>query len=169
MKEICVAFIIALVLGSVYNGMNGDQNIQPDSFSPGTHQSANAQLEQQQATAGQELVVDIDEGSFQGYVLDSREPVLVEFYTETCPYCVKMGPTLGKVAFNGQGVIRLCKINASKAPSLAERYSISGVPAFALFVEGHLVDSTSGAKSFEELRTWLTVNNIDIPASSPQT
>lgn len=175
MKEMFVAFIIALVAGSVWNGMNGDQNLGAFEGGDGGFGGAiggggvNSPRISAQAEAGQQLVADVDEGSFQGMVLDSKEPVLVEFYTDNCPHCVKMKPVLGQLAYNGQGIVTLVKINASKAPSIAERYQVSGVPAFALFVDGHQIDSTAGARTFEDLRSWLSLNNVSVPAVAPQT
>lgn len=175
MKEMLIAFIIALVVGSIWNQMNGADPQWAATNGTGGGGTAGigaptgfGNAQSQQAIAGQELVVDIDEGSFQGYVLDAREPVLVEFYTDNCPHCVKMGPVLGQLAYNGQGVVRVCKINASKAQSLAERYEINGVPAFVLFSEGHMLDSTAGAKDFQGLRDWLSQNNVSVPPSISQ-
>ena len=179
MKELFVGFLIALAVGSMWNQFNGADsgaNSVSSSGQSGTSSGGNNSAAggggnvatTQQAIAGQELVVDIDEGSFQGYVLDAREPVLVEFYTDNCPHCVKMAPILGQLAYNGQGIIRICKINASNSASLSERYDVSGVPSFALFSEGHVVDSTSGAHTFEGMRGWLSQNNISIPETGSQ-
>lgn len=175
MKEMFVAFVIALVVGSVWNGMKADQGINGGEGGGGIQglniaDGSGQQPEQNplqitaHAQAGQELVLDVDEGSFQGYVLDSREPVLVEFYTDNCPHCKTMAPVLGQLAYNGQGIVRVCKINGSKNPGLAERYDISGVPAFILFTNGHMMDTTSGARSFEGMRQWLGQNNVQVPA-----
>ncbi|MDZ4837273.1 MAG: thioredoxin family protein [Candidatus Melainabacteria bacterium] len=173
MKEMFAGFLIALVVGSLWNQFQGlDSGVAsaasgtPGGTGGGGMQNpiGNAALNPQ-GQLGQELVVDIDEGSFQGYVLDSREPVLIEFYTDNCPHCVKMAPVLGQLAYNGQGVFRICKINAAKSTALAERYEIKGVPAFALFVDGHKMDSTSGARSFTEMRSWLSQNQITVPDS----
>ncbi len=187
MKEMLIAFIIALVIGSIWNQMNGaDPQWAPNKGTGGGGIAApNApnvgtsntgapnmlgydSVESQQASAGQELVVDIDEGSFQGYVLDAREPVLVEFYNDHCQYCTKMEPVMGQLAYNGQGVVRVCKINSDKAPSLVERYEIEGVPAFVLFSEGHKLDQRAGATDFQSLRSWLSQNNVTVPPSVSQ-
>jgi thioredoxin-like negative regulator of GroEL len=173
MKEFFVAFIVALAAGSIYNQMSGiDPGFQGGPSSGGseignslTGGAGGDNLSiSPQAQAGQSLVADVDEGSFQGMVLDSREPVLVEFYTDNCPHCKTMGPVLGQLAYNGQGIVTVCKINASKSASIAERYEISGVPAFVLFNEGHMLDTTAGARSVEDLRAWLAQNNVSVPA-----
>lgn len=169
LKELFIAFIIALVIGSIFNqmnsssqasgGMGGDNGGQMGGGGGGG--SGNLASDQN-AQAGIELVSDVDEGSFQGLVLDSKEPVLVEFYTDNCPHCRTMLPVLGKLAYDGQGVLRVCKVNAGKVPALADRYDVNGVPAFALFGEGHLLDATSGARTLSEMKTWLSTNNIAV-------
>jgi thioredoxin-like negative regulator of GroEL len=74
-----------------------------------------------------------------------------------------MAPILGQLAYNGQGVVTVCKVNAQKCSSIASRYDVSGVPAFVLFSNGHMLDSTSGARSIDELRAWLLQNNVSVP------
>src|SRR5579885_1829578 len=161
MKQIAIAFIVALVVGSFLNGMNSGNP--GGGGSPDAAQASSAAANDPTVQAGLSLVANVDEGSFQGYVLDSHEPVLVEFYTDRCPHCVSMQPILGKLAYNGQGVVRLCRVNAEKSSALAQRYNVEGVPAFCLFAEGHLVDFTSGARDIEGMKSWLAVNNIKVP------
>ncbi|MBX3152885.1 thioredoxin family protein [Candidatus Obscuribacterales bacterium] len=173
MKEFFIAFIIALAGGSIWNqfagidpAYQGDPQTADQMMGGGTGALGGnpSDLKQNgQARAGQSLVADIDEGSFQGMVLDSREPVLVEFYTDNCPHCRTMAPILGQLAYNGQGVVTVCKINAEKSSNIAARYEVRGVPAFVLFTDGHMIDSTSGARSFGELRDWLSQNNVPVP------
>lgn len=175
MKQVVIAFVIALVVGSFINGMNGSTSMgggggatcgTGGSGMPGPGGSPdqiNNAVADQTAQAGLELVANVDEGSFQGYVLDSKEPVLVEFYTDSCPHCISMRTVMGKLAYNGQGIVRLCKVNAEKSAALAERYNVQGVPAFCLFSEGHIVDSTSGARDMDGMKNWLSLNNINVP------
>ena len=152
MKEIVIGFIIALVIGAAWNGMR--TNVQP----LGAEQGA-----MQPGLVGQELIAEVDEGMFQGYVMDAHEPVLVEFYTDTCSICKTMAPVLGKLAIQGQNVIRLCKINAEKNQSMAEKYNIQGVPTFVLFKDGTMQDSTAGGMNEDEMRAWLINYGVEIP------
>ena len=173
MKEFFLAFILALAAGSIYNQVAGvEQSFSDAEIGQVANQGAanvggqpnglNSDLSPQ-ARAGETIVADIDEGSFQGMVLDSSEPVLVEFYTNNCPHCRTMAPVLGQLAYNGQGIVTVCKMNAEKCSNIAERYGVSGVPAFVLFTGGHMIDSTSGARSMSELRAWLSQNNVSVP------
>jgi len=156
MKDVFFSFVIALALGSMLNGMGFPAMGGPPQPTPEQAQTSQS--------AGQDLVADIDEGSFQGYVLDAREPVLVEFYTDNCPHCVKMAPVLGILALKGQNIIRVCKVNASNNQNLADRYGVAGVPAFVLFDQGQVKDSVSGAMEGSEMRAWLARFNVKVPS-----
>jgi|AGTN01.2.fsa_nt_gi Thioredoxin domain-containing protein len=161
MKELAITFIIALVGGSIYNQM------QLPSANPGSQQQGAAPTA---ATAGvgQELIQGVDEGMFQGYVLDAKEPVLVEFYTDQCVYCRKMAPSLGRLAYAGQGVIRVCKVNADQNSGLADRYGVTGVPALLLFQSGQLTDTLAGSQDGDQIRAWLARHDIKVAVSTSQ-
>lgn len=156
MKEFVIASLIALCLGAVWNSMR--TNVQPLGAEEGAMKPG---------LIGQELIAEVDEGMFQGYVLDSKEPVLAEFYTDTCAICKTMAPVLGKLAVQGQGMMRLCKINAEKNQSLAERYNVQGVPTFVLFKDGGMLDSTAGGMTEDEMRAWLVNYEVKVPEAEP--
>lgn len=163
MKDIFFSFLIALALGSMLNGGIPGVNFMGGPGAAGS-QPPDGQQAQAAATAGMDLVQDIDEGSFQGYVLDANEPVLVEFYTDNCPHCLKMAPVLGTLALKGQSIVRVCKVNASNNQSLADRYGVAGVPAFVLFDKGQVRDSVSGAMEGSEIRAWLARFDVKVPS-----
>lgn len=155
MKEIVIGFLLALCIGAMWNGMGS--NSQPLGVNEGALQPG---------LAGQELVAEVDQGSFQGYVVDSKEPVLAEFYTSTCAPCKTMEPVLGKMALKSQGIMRICKINAETSQTLAETYNVKGTPAFVLFNDGQMTDSITGAMSESEMIAWLSRYDLRIPSSS---
>ena len=153
MKELIITFLICLAIGSWLNSTT----ILP------WGQKVEAAQGQGAGTLGAELIAEVDQGSFQGMVMDAKEPVLVEFYTDSCPVCVKVAPTLSKLAFDSQGIIRVCKINASKNQALSDRYGVTGVPAFLLFENGQMIESTAGGLELSDFRAWLANHNIRIP------
>lgn len=155
MKELVIGFLIALCLGAIWNGMSTDS--QPLGASQGAMQPG---------LAGQELIVEVDQGTFQGYVVDSKEPVLAEFYTDTCAPCKMMAPVLGKLAIKSQGIMRICKINAEKSQSLAETYNVQGTPTFVLFHNGQMTDSINGSLSESDMIAWLSRYDVMVPHSS---
>lgn len=156
MKELVIGFLIALCLGAIWNGMR--TNTQPLGVDQGAMQPG---------LVGQELIAEVDQSMFQGYVLDSKDPVLVEFYTDTCAICKTMAPVLGKLALQGQSAVRFCKINAETNQTLAERYNVQGVPTFVLFKDGHMQDLTAGGMNEDEMRAWLANYDVNIPRAMP--
>ncbi|MBZ0188901.1 MAG: thioredoxin family protein [Candidatus Obscuribacterales bacterium] len=155
MKEVVIAFLLALSVGAILNGMNFKfQPLQDD------------QGATQPGLRGQELIFETDESTFQGYVLDSKDPVLVEFYTDNCPGCQQVAPVLGTLALEGQGKVTICKVNIKNSQTLAARYNVSGAPTFILFKDGHMTDTNVGAMNDHEMRGWLATNQIRIPTAS---
>lgn len=76
-------------------------------------------------------------------------PMLVDFYTDNCLYCVKLAPTIAKLAEQYQDRADVVKVNTANAAELAQRYQIRGVPTVILFAGG------------KEVRRWVGVKPID--------
>ena len=63
-------------------------------------------------------------------------PVLVDFYTDNCPFCVQLAPTISALARQYKGRADVVKVNASVVAELSGRYGIQGVPTVLLFAGG---------------------------------
>lgn len=94
---------------------------------------------------------------FQKEVLDkSRDkPVLVDFWAEWCAPCHVLSPILEKLARDSKGAWRLVKINSDRQPDLSRRYSVRGIPAVKLFVNGDVAAEFVGALPEHAVRSWL--------------
>lgn len=147
MKEAVIGFMIALVVSCTLAGF--DNPISPTGWT-----FANS--------VTPDVVADVNAGTFQGEVLDSQLPVLVEFYTQDCPHCENMKPAITKLASDSQGYLRVAKVDSSANQVLADRYQVNGVPAFVLFKEGKALNGTTGEMSREELETWIK-RELDMP------
>jgi len=83
-----------------------------------------------------------DQNDFDRLLMQSKQPVLVDFYKDGCPTCVILEPKLVKLAEEYQGRVTFTRFKlmeayfAVKAPDLKERYDISYFPTVILFVEG---------------------------------
>lgn len=139
MKEAFIAFVIALVAGSIFNGMKA-----PDD-SASTSQSSSAQEEVLNRTTY------VDESNFESEVIDSRTPVLVDFYSDTCGPCKKMEPVLAEVADEYQGSLKVARIDVLRTPHLAAKYSISAVPVLMVFKEGKCEQTVTGGQGKSQL------------------
>ncbi|QDE71324.1 thioredoxin [Myxococcus xanthus] len=104
-------------------------------------------------------VIPLDDAHFQREVLESSEPVLVDFTATWCPPCRALAPVLDAIAADFRGRLKVTSLDVDDNPESAMRYGVRSVPALLLFKEGKVVRQLLGAqpraKLEQELRTHL--------------
>jgi thioredoxin 1 len=88
----------------------------------------------------------VTEATFQSEVLESDEPVLVDFWAEWCGPCHLVSPILDQIAEERAGSLRLVKVNVDEEEGLARRYAIVSIPTMILFKNGEPAAATIGAR-----------------------
>ncbi len=76
---------------------------------------------------------------FDEKVLKSPRPVLVDFYSDRCPPCRKLAPTISKLKDEYEGKADVFKVNTDNAKELALEYGITNIPTVMLFDKGEVV------------------------------
>jgi thioredoxin 1 len=99
--------------------------------------------------------IEVGEANFEEIVLNSRQPVLVDFWATWCGPCVALTPTVEKIAVDYQGRAKVVKINVDDAPAIARKYDITGIPALLYFKDGEEVDRLVGPETSDEITTKL--------------
>ncbi len=84
-------------------------------------------------------------------LLNSKQPVLVDFHATWCGPCKQMAPELQRFAQNNSGKLRVIKIDIDKNQKTAQQYNIQGVPTLILFKEGKILWRQSGALSSQQI------------------
>ena len=92
---------------------------------------------------------------FDAEVLRSKEPVLVDFFTDGCAPCRMMAPVLQEISDEANGQFRIVKVDAAAEAELAASYGVRAVPAFYAFANGKCVGQTVGAKSKANMKKWF--------------
>ncbi|HYP53306.1 MAG TPA: thioredoxin [Pyrinomonadaceae bacterium] len=94
-----------------------------------------------------EYVKDVSDSTFEGDVLGSARPVLVDFWAEWCAPCRSLTPTIEAVAEKYQGAASVVKLNVDHNPATSQRYGIKGIPTLILFKNGKEEERVVGATS----------------------
>jgi len=100
-------------------------------------------------------VITVNDDNFREQVLDSREPVLVDFWASWCPPCKMMEPLLDELAEEYDTEIKFVKLNVDQNPNAASQFSVKGVPAFMVFIDSNMVEESVGAQSREQLEEMI--------------
>ncbi|MFY1825687.1 thioredoxin [Myxococcus fulvus] len=90
-------------------------------------------------------VIELGDTRFHQEVLESKEPVLVDFTATWCPPCRALAPTLAALATEYRGRLKVAKLDVDANQETAQRYNIRSVPALLLFKEGQVVQQLLGA------------------------
>src|ERR671916_2241781 len=98
-----------------------------------------------------EYVNEVSDSSFEKDVLQSNQPVLVDFWAAWCAPCRMLAPTVEAVAEQYKGSAAVVKLNVDENPSISQRYGIKGIPTLILFREGKEEERVVGATSREAL------------------
>ena len=98
-----------------------------------------------------EHVKETSDSEFESDVLNSAQPVLVDFWAAWCAPCRMLAPTVEAVAEKYASNARVMKLNVDDNPSTAQRYGIKGIPTLILFRDGKEVERVVGATSKESI------------------
>lgn len=99
--------------------------------------------------------VDIDRSNFTRQVKQSTRPVLLDFWSQTCPPCKQLSPILDALAKEFVGKLKVAKLNVDEQPAAASLFEIKGVPTLLLFQNGKPIARSVGFVPLEELRRFV--------------
>lgn len=89
--------------------------------------------------------VVVGDRDLERVVRDSEVPVLVDFYADWCMPCKAMAPVLDQLAREHSGTALIAKLDTDRNPTMAVRFSISGIPTLIAFAAGREVAREVGA------------------------
>ena len=99
--------------------------------------------------------VDISDDSFRQEVLESDQPVLVDFWAEWCGPCKQIGPILEEISEEKKDKLKILKLNIDENPVTPQKYGVRGIPTLMLFKDGNLIDTKVGSLPKSALIVWI--------------
>ncbi|HEY0984229.1 MULTISPECIES: thioredoxin [unclassified Schlesneria] len=89
-------------------------------------------------------VAEFSDAGFQSDVINSKEPVLVDFWAPWCGPCKMLGPTIEELAKDYSGRAKIGKVNIDDNQDVASEYGVSSIPTVIVFKNGQIVDRFVG-------------------------
>ena len=103
-------------------------------------------------------VVVVSDSVFDGDVLQSDKPVLVDFWAPWCGPCRSVSPIVDDLATQYKDKIKVAKLNVDESSVVAMKYQVTSIPTFILFKNGQVADRVLGALPRSEFVKFIDRN-----------
>jgi thioredoxin len=103
-----------------------------------------------------EYIRNLSEAGLDQELLDSKQPILVDFWAPWCGPCRAMSPAIEAAAKKLANEAKVFKINVDENPSVSPRFNIRGIPTLILFKNGQEANRLIGLSSKEQIEALVT-------------
>ena len=100
---------------------------------------------------GDAKYITATEENFKSEVLESSQPVLVDFWAEWCGPCKMIAPAIEELAADFDGKAKVVKVNVDEQPKLAQEYGVRSIPTLLFFRDGKVAEQLVGAAQKDAL------------------
>jgi thioredoxin 1 len=102
-----------------------------------------------------DLVKHVTDATFEADVLQSVQPILVDYWAEWCGPCKMIAPILDEVSVAYEGKLQIAKMNVDENREIPAKFGIRGIPTLMLFKDGKLAATKVGALSKSQLVAFI--------------
>jgi thioredoxin 1 len=89
-------------------------------------------------------LVHLKKSNFEKEVMESKTPVIIDFYADWCMPCKMLGPIFESTSKHYDGKLKFLKLNTEEEEELASQFDIQGIPALVIFNKGKEIDRLVG-------------------------
>ncbi|MEI6573652.1 MAG: thioredoxin TrxA [Alphaproteobacteria bacterium] len=104
------------------------------------------------------MTAHVTDQSFETDVLNSTDPVVVDFWAEWCGPCRMIAPALEEISNEMAGKVKIVKLNVDENPRVAAQFGIRSIPTLMIFKGGQLAAQKVGAASKGDLSKWISAS-----------
>ena len=106
------------------------------------------------------MEVIVNESNYESEVLNSKTPVLIDFWATWCGPCRMLAPELSAIAEKYNGKIKVAKINVDDNENIAARFEVNSIPALYLINNKQIVKNAVGFRTQEQIEEIFNLNQM---------
>ncbi|WP_455474164.1 thioredoxin [Bartonella sp. B30(2025)] len=99
--------------------------------------------------------IKVDNSNFESEIINSSNPVVVDFWAEWCGPCKMIAPILDEISTEMHNKIKIAKINIDENPELATKYGVRSIPTLLMFKNGAVSSNMVGAAPKGRISEWI--------------
>ena len=102
------------------------------------------------------MTKQIKDNEFESEVINSKLPVLIDFWAEWCGPCRMLSPILDQLSEEMDGKVKIVKMNIDENPETPSKFGVRGIPTMLLFKEGKQIATKVGVQPKNALQEWIS-------------